>query len=499
MASASARSRPFAQLVCLQDLCPSERTRANPSERRTLPFLPRPVRRPRPPLRLAGHPGPSALELLAAIVDVHPRVPIRTRLQRGRALIVGRKSIGGSLARSAEDPAPPSPYRSYATAATVTASGPRRVLCIPPGRDRGAASSRLISAAWNCREFGSTPESDKPLLVGSGKFERPCARMQRAYFRSCACAGTRTPLGLPLRGPVGYVRDIAFSPDRKLIAAAGSRHTVISELMVRRRSRSARTASPWQSHAPTQSLRCTTSERGTRRASLSVTGSLAISTSAQTESCSRRQPWAGAGACSSGTSRARASPPHSQAHSPRMPFACRRGTESSSLSATAPAKSCAGSLTHHIEGAWAARPVGQELTGHNGGVDSLDFQPNGSTLVTLVTTGNCGSGTLPRASSSERRCRPRTAADPFTSSQMANTCSASSDQARASSGASNPQPGRPRRAALLTVTSLLGGGPCSSVSAVSQRVSVADTGRALRETNGEDSGCLLGYPPAEPP
>jgi WD domain, G-beta repeat len=211
--------------------------------------------------------------------------------------------------------------------------------------------------------------------------------MQRAYFRSCACAGTRTPLGLPLRGPVGYVRDIAFSPDRKLIAAAGSRHTVISELMVRRRSRSARTASPWQSHAPTQSLRCTTSERGTRRASLSVTGSLAISTSAQTESCSRRQPWAGAGACSSGTSRARASPPHSQAHSPRMPFACRRGTESSSLSATAPAKSCAGSLTHHIEGAWAARPVGQELTGHNGGVDSLDFQPNGSTLVTLSDDG----------------------------------------------------------------------------------------------------------------
>jgi WD40 repeat protein len=44
-----------------------------------------------------------------------------------------------------------------------------------------------------------------------------------------------------------------------------------------------------------------------------------------------------------------------------------------------------------------------------------------------------------------------------------------------------------------------GGGPCSSVTAVSQRVSVADTGRARRETNGEDSGCLLGYPPAEPP
>jgi hypothetical protein len=44
MANASvvrARSRPFAQTARLQGLRPSERTRANPSERRTLPFLPR--------------------------------------------------------------------------------------------------------------------------------------------------------------------------------------------------------------------------------------------------------------------------------------------------------------------------------------------------------------------------------------------------------------------------------------------------------------------------
>jgi hypothetical protein len=44
MANASdvlTRSRPFAQTACFQGLRPSERTRAHPSERRTLPFLPR--------------------------------------------------------------------------------------------------------------------------------------------------------------------------------------------------------------------------------------------------------------------------------------------------------------------------------------------------------------------------------------------------------------------------------------------------------------------------
>jgi WD40 repeat protein len=43
--------------------------------------------------------------------------------------------------------------------------------------------------------------------------------------------------------------------------------------------------------------------------------------------------------------------------------------------------------THRFEGAWAARAVGQPLMGHNGGVDSLDFQPHGSTLVTLSDDG----------------------------------------------------------------------------------------------------------------
>jgi hypothetical protein len=181
MASASDRSRPFAPVRstrCLQDLCPSERTRANPSERRTLPFLPRPVRRRRPPFRLAGHPGPSALELLAAIVDVHPRVtykdPLATRPRANRRT---KKHWGGSLARSAEDPAPPSPYRSYATAATVTASGPRECSVRSPGRDRGAASSRLSVLPGTAASLGRPPRATSHCLSDRGS--------SRGHARAC--------------------------------------------------------------------------------------------------------------------------------------------------------------------------------------------------------------------------------------------------------------------------------------------------------------------------
>jgi len=43
--------------------------------------------------------------------------------------------------------------------------------------------------------------------------------------------------------------------------------------------------------------------------------------------------------------------------------------------------------THGFQGAWAAPRVGRSLTGHNGGVVSLDFSPNGRTLVTLSDDG----------------------------------------------------------------------------------------------------------------
>jgi dipeptidyl aminopeptidase/acylaminoacyl peptidase len=43
--------------------------------------------------------------------------------------------------------------------------------------------------------------------------------------------------------------------------------------------------------------------------------------------------------------------------------------------------------THRYGVNWAAQRVGQPLKGHNGGVNSLDFAPRGSTLVTLSDDG----------------------------------------------------------------------------------------------------------------
>ena len=43
--------------------------------------------------------------------------------------------------------------------------------------------------------------------------------------------------------------------------------------------------------------------------------------------------------------------------------------------------------SHQFEGAWAARPAGLPLVGHNGGVDSIDFDKSGRTLVTLSDDG----------------------------------------------------------------------------------------------------------------
>jgi hypothetical protein len=42
---------------------------------------------------------------------------------------------------------------------------------------------------------------------------------------------------------------------------------------------------------------------------------------------------------------------------------------------------------HQFEGVWSAKPDGHPLTGHNGGVGSIDFEPGGRTLVTLSDDG----------------------------------------------------------------------------------------------------------------
>jgi len=65
MASASDRSRPFAPVRSdgrLRGFRPSERTQANPSERRTLPFLPR-IQTPNPESRAGRRTAPTARSL----------------------------------------------------------------------------------------------------------------------------------------------------------------------------------------------------------------------------------------------------------------------------------------------------------------------------------------------------------------------------------------------------------------------------------------------------
>jgi hypothetical protein len=71
-----ARSRPCAQTAWLQRLRPSERTEANASERRTLPFLPR-VGSDRASLITGSARGPLW-------IDIYDRVPLR----RGSAAVI---------------------------------------------------------------------------------------------------------------------------------------------------------------------------------------------------------------------------------------------------------------------------------------------------------------------------------------------------------------------------------------------------------------------------
>jgi WD40 repeat protein/DNA-binding SARP family transcriptional activator len=213
-------------------------------------------------------------------------------------------------------------------------------------------------------------------------------------------AGTRTAIGPPLRGPVGYVRDIAFSPDGKLIAAAGSRHAVVWDTTTRQTIRvlpvghhhgaSSVSFSPdgltvaigrWDTFATLYNVR-TGRQTAKLGSSYSITD-LAFSPDGKLL----------ATASQGGTA-----------------YVWEVASQNivSSLSG-APAASAVrfspdGKLvavgnssgrvvfwrldpTHRFQGAWAARAVGQPLTGHNSGVDSLDFQPHGSTLVTLSDDG----------------------------------------------------------------------------------------------------------------
>lgn len=211
---------------------------------------------------------------------------------------------------------------------------------------------------------------------------------------------TRAPSGPPLHGPLGYVTAIAFSPDGKLIAATGTRHAVIWDTTQRKIIRvfplgdhgaGAVSFSPdgltvaigrFDSIVAVYDLR-------TGRLIHKLVGYWNVDDLDFSADGKLLATATGGGST----------------------FIWNVGDESivSSLKDGNPSLSVrflptddklvavglfSGRVvfwkldpTHRFEGAWAARPVGQPLTGHGGGVDSLDFSPTGSTLVTLSDDG----------------------------------------------------------------------------------------------------------------
>jgi WD40 repeat protein/DNA-binding SARP family transcriptional activator/ABC-type Fe3+/spermidine/putrescine transport system ATPase subunit len=215
-------------------------------------------------------------------------------------------------------------------------------------------------------------------------------------------ARTRTPMGPELRAPVGYVNDIAFSPDGKLVAAAGSRQAAVWDTKTRRIIRvlpagqhgaSAVSFSPdgltlaigrGDSVAALYDLRT-----GRIKARLATDWSI-------TDLAFSRDGTLLAAATMGGTAYVWNVATQNVVSTLTLPgsvadFAVRFSTDNRLVAVgDSSGRVVLWKLdpTHRFEGAWAARPIGQPLTGHNGRVGSLDFGPRGRTLVTLSDDGN---------------------------------------------------------------------------------------------------------------
>jgi WD40 repeat protein len=213
-------------------------------------------------------------------------------------------------------------------------------------------------------------------------------------------ARTRTPVGPPLRGPLGYVTAIAFSPDGKLIAATGTQHAVIWDTAQRKIIRVLQGGGPGpgavafnpdgmtvaigrsdsivalydlrtgrQTHklvgyAPIEDLDF--SRDGRLLATATLGGSAFIWNVADESIVSDLHDGV---------------PSLSIRFSPRDDKLVAVGVTSSRVVFWKL------DPTHRFQGGWAAGRFGQPLAGHNGAVDSLDFSPNGNSLVTLSEDG----------------------------------------------------------------------------------------------------------------
>jgi len=213
-------------------------------------------------------------------------------------------------------------------------------------------------------------------------------------------ARTRTPVGRALRGPLGYVTALAFSPDGKLIAATGTRHAVI-----------------WNT-AQRKIIRVLPVGVGNHRAgavsfspdgmtvaigrSDSIVALYDLRTGRQTHKLVSYESINDLDFSSDGKLLATAEFGSAfiwNVADELIVADLKDGVSLSVRFSPSDDKLVAVGIfsgrvvfskldpTHRFQGAWARHLVGQPLTGHNGGVVSLDFSPNGRTLVTLSDDG----------------------------------------------------------------------------------------------------------------
>jgi WD40 repeat protein len=212
-------------------------------------------------------------------------------------------------------------------------------------------------------------------------------------------ARTRTPVGPALRGPLGYVNAIAFSPDGKLIAATGTRHAVIWDTAQRK--------IIWKLPVEGHDARAVSFTPDGRTVAIGLSEIVVLydlRTHRRTHRLVGYGPINDLDFNSDGKLFATAT--HfgsafiwrvadenivSDLHDGVPSLSIRFSPSDDKLVAVGITSSRVVfwklDPTHRFQGAWAANHFGQPLTGHNGFVDSLDFSPNGRTLVTLSDDG----------------------------------------------------------------------------------------------------------------